>query len=200
MRDLDALRSFAARLTSELGKHGTRPTRASGEALAGYLDVLDGRKEIGLDRLKCALSDTRLADHAPGMRAVALRLLLEALGVAGDARTGLATADWALALGDGDRLWEGEFRRLRAVFLSALGSRGDEVESELARALEVARRQGALLFELRAAASLLRHRLADDSGGDVVGARARLKAIADRFVEGHETPDLRDAAALLFQG
>jgi hypothetical protein len=64
----------------------------------------------------------------------------------------------------------------------------------------VASRQGARLFELRAAASLLRRRR--DAGDDrsVDEARSRLAAVLDAFPEGGGTPDLKEAAALLGRG
>ena len=83
-------------------------------------------------------------------------------------------------------LWEAEARRLRAEFLVALGAPQDEIEAELERALQTARRQGARALELRAATSLLRSapasrrragcargacRLADDSRRNARGTR-----------------------------
>jgi hypothetical protein len=55
----------------------------------------------------------------------------------------------ALTMGRGAELWEAEFRRLRAVFLTALGAPGGEVTAELERALTVARSQQARAFEQR---------------------------------------------------
>jgi hypothetical protein len=57
-------------------------------------------------------------------------------------------------MGGGTALWEAEFRRLRAGFLAALGAASQEVEAELERAIEVAQRQAARAFELRARANL----------------------------------------------
>jgi tetratricopeptide (TPR) repeat protein len=197
MRDAERLRAYTAMLKSEQGEHGTRPTQASSEALEGYLEVLDGREEDGKARIQRALADTRRADHAPGLRAHMVRVLLEACAVAGDARTGLAAADWALAWGDADRLWEAETRRLRAAFLAALGAPGAEIEAELGRALQIASRQGARLFELRTAPSLLRHRLEHGGGPGLHAARELLTNIVHRFVDGHDTQDVREAARLL---
>ena len=118
------------------------------------------------------------------------RLLLEACAAVGDAGTGLIAADRVLGL-DNVRTWESEARRRRGEFLAALG---DDGEAELRRALEVARRQGARLFELRAAASLLRRRL---DGGQDRPARAALAAVVEALPEGRDTPDLREALALL---
>ena len=67
-------------------------------------------------------------------------------------------------------------------------------ETKLLRAMEIARSQSALSWELRAATSLarlLRKR------GDLAGAIAMLRPVYSRFTEGFDTPDLRVAKALL---
>jgi hypothetical protein len=134
------------------------------------------------------------------MQAMVARVLLEGCVASGDARTGLVAAGRALGLDGRVRTWESEARRRRAELLAALGAPADEVEAELGLALEVARRQGARLLELRAAASLLRRRL--DTGDDrATGqARARLAAVVDLLPEGRDLPDLAEAAALLTRG
>ena len=62
------------------------------------------------------------------------------------------------------------------------------------RALEVARRQGARSFELRAAVSLSR---LWQAAGRHDEARELLAPIYERFTEGLDHPELREAAALL---
>lgn len=90
-----------------------------------------------------------------------------------------ALAERMLELGGTARLWEAEARRLRAEFLAILGASHEEVEAELERALTVARRQGAKMFELRTAMSLLRHRLARGDSPGVSAARGMLAALFD---------------------
>ncbi|MGK9166171.1 helix-turn-helix transcriptional regulator [Inquilinus limosus] len=65
-------------------------------------------------------------------------------------------------------------------------------EEDCRQALDLARRQGALSWELRAATSLaqLRHR-----SGEISGAHELLSSVYDRFTEGYETNDLRTARA-----
>jgi len=58
----------------------------------------------------------------------------------------------------------------------------------------VARRQGALAWELRAAMSLAQ---LWQGHGRAQEARTLLSGVAQRFTEGHATADLRQAAALL---
>ena len=125
------------------------------------------------------------------------RVLLEACLAAGDARVGLAAADRVLAAEDNVRTWEAEARRLRGEFLAALGAPVGEVGTALERAVATARRQGARMLELRAATSLLRHRLDGDPGGRGGKARDALAALVAAVSEGHDTPDLREALALL---
>lgn len=67
-------------------------------------------------------------------------------------------------------------------------------EEEFQEALNLAREQEALLWELRAARSLARLRLNQGRAGE---ARQLLAPVYDRFTEGFETPDLRAAKALL---
>ena len=61
-------------------------------------------------------------------------------------------------------------------------------------AIDVAREQGALFWELRAAMSLARLRVRQDRHYD---ARQVLSPVYDRFTEGFETADLRCARAIL---
>ena len=73
---------------------------------------------------------------------------------------------------------------------------GSVVEAErcLRTAIDVARRQSARLFELRATVSLARL-LRDTNRRDE--ARAMLAEIYNWFTEGFDTADLKDAKALL---
>jgi hypothetical protein len=113
------------------------------DALAGYVEVLDGRVPAGMARIQRSLDDPAEGEHAPGLHASMRRLLLAACAAAGDARAGLAAAHRALEAGEPVRTRESEARRLRGEFLAALGAPGEEVEAELRQALQVAGRQGA---------------------------------------------------------
>jgi predicted ATPase len=67
-------------------------------------------------------------------------------------------------------------------------------EDHFRQALDLARRQGALSWELRAATSLAR--LLRDQGRSA-DAMALLQPVYDRFTEGFDTADLKAAKALL---
>ena len=74
------------------------------------------------------------------------------------------------------------------------GRRRTLVEPCFQRALEIARSQGALAFELRAATALARQYAAQ---GRTADARATLAPRYEAFTEGLDTTDLRAARALL---
>jgi tetratricopeptide (TPR) repeat protein len=196
LRDLPAVRACTAELATRPGDLAL-PMRVVADALAGYVEVLDGRGTVGVARIRHALEDPAEAEHAPGMHAMIARVLLEACVATGDARTALAAADRLLGRDDKVRTWESEGRRRRGELLAALGAPGGDAEAELQRALEVARSQGAKLLELRAAASLLRRRLATDDDRSLHQARELLGAVVEAVPEGRDAPDLREALALL---
>jgi DNA-binding SARP family transcriptional activator len=197
MRDQDGIRQYTALLAEGPEEHGTRPTRLSTEVAIAYVDVLAGRAKTGIDRILRALNETGPSDPAPGMRAHQVRVLLEACVLAGDAKLGLAVADRALASEEGGRLWEAETRCLRAQVLAMLGAPAPDVEAELERALATARNQGAKMLELRAAVGLLRHRLKHGNGPAASQTRELLAEIVAALPERQDSPDLREAAALL---
>jgi DNA-binding SARP family transcriptional activator len=199
MREPERVRAYTASLNYDGLEHQWRPTQVNGIALNGYVCVLDGQTEAGIARIQHALTELGRADHAPGMRAYLVRLLLAACEVAKNERTGLAAAERALEMGGAARVWEAEARRLRAEFLAKLGAPAKDVRVELERALTVARRQGARSFELRAAVSLLSHRMERGDGPGAREAHDLLTAIVDCFPEGRDTRDLHEAAAILAQ-
>jgi DNA-binding SARP family transcriptional activator len=175
-----------------------RPTQVSGEAIGGYVEVLDGHKQHGIARLWRALDDPAEAEHAPGLHASVARLLLAACAAAGDPGAGLAAADRALGLGDHVRTWESETRRLRGEFLAELGAPTAEVDAQLERAFRLARRQGAKMLELRAATSLLRHRLGANHRR-VGQAQTQLASVVAELGGAAGTQDLRAASTLLMR-
>ena len=93
----------------------------------------------------------------------------------------------------GDRQFAPELRRIAGVALAAQGKLV-EAESSLQRAIEIARTQGARMWELRATATLAR--LLDQQGRRGQ-ARAMLAGIYGWFTEGFDIADLKDARALL---
>ena len=125
-----------------------RPTELGAAALGGYLDVVDGRVDEGIGRIRGVVDRCGSLNPAPGLLATLRRVLVAATEVAGDPEAALAAADEALNAG-GSRIWEAEIRRVRAQSMAKLGAPSDEVRAELARATDVARHQGAAGLERR---------------------------------------------------
>jgi hypothetical protein len=117
MDDQASLQRCAARLAGLV--HGTRPLRAGGAALAGYVDVLDGRIQRGLARCRQVIADEGDAPAAPGLSAALQRVLLAACLAAGDAGAALAAADRLLQMGGAACVWQPEARRRRDELLAA---------------------------------------------------------------------------------
>jgi predicted ATPase len=129
-------------------------------------------------------------------------LLAEAHGTAGQAEEGLATVAEALAFVDRteERFYEAELHRLKGELTSQSQAAGQkskvekEVEDCFQKAIEIGRQQRAKSWELRAATSLAR---LWQQQGKQAEAHELLSDIYNRFTEGFDTKDLKDAKALL---
>jgi predicted ATPase len=140
------------------------------------------------------------ATGAKVARPINLCLLADAYAKTGQPGEGLEVLDEALdAVNDtGEGWWEAELHRLRGELLRAqrAGQVGAEGKAEacFGQAIEVARRQEAKSWELRATTSLARLRKGQ---GRTDEARQVLAHIYGWFTEGFDTPDLKEARALL---
>jgi predicted ATPase len=124
-----------------------------------------------------------------------MALVAVAYETAGQIDEGLALVDDALQIVErtGERLLEAELLRRKGQLLLRQGH--SEAAEELYRkALSIAREQEAKLWELRAAVSLARLRRDQDRRAE---ARDLLAPIYGWFTEGFDTPDLKEAKALL---
>lgn len=93
-----------------------------------------------------------------------------------------------------DHIWDAEVDRVAGTVLLAKGASALEVEARFRKAIDLARQQDAKSLELRAAIDLARLWIGQGKGAD---ARMMLVPIHAWFTEGFDTPDLREAAALL---
>jgi DNA-binding SARP family transcriptional activator/tetratricopeptide (TPR) repeat protein len=108
---------------------------------------------------------------------------------------GLDLVNEALPKTESDRYWcDADLHRLRGDLLLAQGVAAVEVEAAFRQAMQIAQKQQAKLFELRAATSLARLWL---NQGRSQEAHSLLTPIYEWFTEGLETPDLENARALL---
>jgi predicted ATPase len=114
----------------------------------------------------------------------------------GDVRLALALCTYARerAQRTEDHIWEAELHRIEGEVRRIAGHAPTEVEECLDRALDVSQRQGAKIFELRAATALAR--LWRDEGRGVE-SRDLLAPVYGWFTEGFDTLDLIDAKSLL---
>jgi hypothetical protein len=196
-RDDDRVRAFAADIQQASHQQESIQSRIGANAIAAYVDVLDGRSDKGVARVLTAINELCGTSHAPGMHVALGRILLEACVRTNDPRHGLATADRTLASAGSVQVFEAEVRRLRAHFLAALGAPLDDIMTELARAETVARGQGAIAFEIRIGLDLARYgrRWRDEARTEA--ARRQLAELLAMRSHWGSNPDILEATALL---
>jgi DNA-binding winged helix-turn-helix (wHTH) protein/predicted ATPase len=186
----DAAVAFASKngfptfaLLGGLVRAGVRAVEEPGEAAANAVrDVTDAARDAGV-----------LLFHVYG----------HGLQARGWARAGfpdraLATIREGLRWAEetGERFYEAEMHRLEGDIRRQIGGKDavSEAEACYRRALAVARRQQARSWELRSALSLA---AAHASRKGTERARQIVRKVLSSFAEGFETPDLRDARAVL---
>jgi predicted ATPase len=171
--------------------------RAIGRGHQGLIAVKRGDSLAGLALLRAAGEEIGPARPAYRFHTFAGDMA-EAMAQAGQVAEGLAAIDEVSAwVEHSDERWLApELLRIRGEMLRLQDAPGAAAaaEAQFRQALETARPQGALAWELRAATSLAR--LLRD-GGRAAEARALLQPLHDRFTEGFDTADLKASGALL---
>jgi predicted ATPase len=177
-------------------KHSLNPYSAVGTGYRGELCVLRGDGTTGVKLLSEALE----ALHAARYELVTTTLMIslaQGLALTGDWQEAERTIEHTLHLVEtnGDLLYMPEVLRTKATIL-ARGGDGDlaRAEDNFSLAIECARRQAALSWELRAATSFAALRQAQGRPDE---AREILAPVYARFSEGYGTRDLVQARALL---
>ena len=195
-REPDAVVEHSRALRSLADEHGLPFYQALAEILAGCAAIQHGAEAKAVECLNRGIEAWRnldsglalpwfLGEFAAGLSSIGR--YDEALEVVHDA---LSRSEES-----GERQFAPELHRIAGMALLRQGNLA-EAESFLRRAIEIARTQGARMWELRAATGLAR--LLGDSGrrGE---ARAILIEIHNWFSEGFDIADLKDAKALLDQ-
>lgn len=172
--------------------------RTVGNIFRGWALAQQGRAVEGVTQMREGLG-TRQTIGATVTDPYFLALLAEGYGRSEQPEEGLKILAEALAAVDksGVRFYEAELYRLKGELLLAQASKWhavQEAEGCFRQAIAVARRQQAKWLELRAAISLSR---LWQQQGKRDAARHLLAEVYGWFTEGYETPDLREAKALL---
>jgi predicted ATPase len=197
-REAPAARESAEAAAAIAAEHGISLWQTVGLVMSGWALVEHDQADSSIARIRRGLADwaaTGGGTHRP----YHLALLAEALGRAGQTEEGLGALAEALTLAHrtGEGFHAAELHRLRGEFLlrqdSAEGA-GREAEACFRQALTIARQQQAKSLELRAMMSLTR---LYQRQGRQAEARPVLAECYGWFTEGFDTPDLREARALL---
>jgi predicted ATPase len=194
--DLDETERTIGRLVHHAEKHALGPYHAVGLALRGELAVKRG-DFAGVEALRHNMDVLRTERHEllQTVFATALAQGLAGAGQFGDAIEAIDLALGMTARNGGASCDLPEILRVRGQLLVSKPA-PDEEEGErcLLEALDCARRQKALSWELRAATTLARFRA---NRGRAVEARELVMSTYQRFTQGFQTADLLAAKAFL---
>ena len=197
--DLDAAERYCAALLDHTERHPIRLWNLWARCFKGIVMVKRGDIAAGLEVLRSELGRAGEARFLPRFL-LSHGELAACLGEAGEVAQGLATVDEALGRCEArdERWYVAELLRIKGeLLLRETEHRSiSAAEQCFGDALELARRQGALFWELRSALSLARLRIGQDRRGD---ARAVLAPAYEKFAEGFGIADLRHAGAMLEQ-
>jgi predicted ATPase/transcriptional regulator with XRE-family HTH domain len=179
-------------------EHGLLFYGAMAQVVRGWALIGRGNDEHAADQIRQGL-DAWQHTGAQLMRPHFLAVLSEACAPAGPEDQGLRILDEALAMtrSSGERMYEAEIHRLRGERLLRGARRDADVraaETCFEQALDTARLQEALSLELRAAVSLARLRRKRVRH---VLVRDLIAPVYERFEQGFDTVDLREARGLL---
>ncbi len=169
---------------------------ARADVACGWLLAKEGKLE-GIAIIRDAMA-TVAATRFGINRSVFGAMLAEACAAVGQIDEALSAVDEVLPFTQTEeRYYEAELNRLRGEFLLMRGNteRGT-AEDCFRNAIDIAKKQEAKSWELRATTSLARLLATQGNRDD---ARAMLADIYNWFTEGFETADLKDAKALLDQ-
>jgi predicted ATPase len=192
--NLRALDDWAGQLIAVATEQGFPHWRGEGTVYRGWAKVKNREVAEGISLLRSGASAYR-ATGAETFMPHYIALLAGACEISGQIEEAGTLLDDALQIVErtGERWFAAELNRHKGQLLLRQGH--SEAAEELYRkAFSIAEEQGAKLWELRAAASLARLRR---DQGRRPEARNLLAPIYSWFTEGFDTPDLKEAKALL---
>ncbi len=192
LRDVAGARALADKAIQITTEWGFSVLRAEATVVRGWCTVQEGRIDEGLAALRAAFDDYVTSGQRLGTTAYGIQVA-EAYLAAGDIAAATAVLDAALVFvaETGERLYEHEIHRLKGECVLASAHTGAKAEAarHFERAIAVAAKASALLYELRATASLCR-----------IGrrpARDRLTSLVALFGPDDDCADVRAARAML---
>ena len=195
--DLVAAERAVAMLNDLTASQDSAQWKILGRCLKGWLLIRHGEAATGSALLRTGLEACERSGQTTCYPEF-LGALAEGLAGVGQITEAIASVETALARVErgGDLWYLAELLRLKGELL--VQEAGDQsisvAEKCFIRALDVARQQGALFWELRSALGLARLRVRQGRGNDV---RPILAPVYDKFTEGFETADMRAARAML---
>jgi len=190
--DRETVNRMAPRLRHLSEKYNFPPMRAHALMVSGWACTFGTQSDAGLAMMEAEYP--RASAIGPLYRYYAA-ILADARERAGRVADALELAQWALGTvtEPGVGMLVPELHRLQGVCLLRLGS-ADEAMRSLQTAFDVARQQGAALFELRAALSLMK---AGAARGRAAEGQQSLRAICADLPPEFDAPELADARRLL---
>jgi predicted ATPase len=195
-RDPVRVATLVAEWLPTVSEFGSSLGVANATMMNGWAKVMVGNSEVGLAELRDGLDRWR-STGSKTWGSIRLGRAAAAFIHAGDAEQGAALLTEAIEVmgSNGERWYEGELLRLQGIVLSVHSLRRTAApDACFERAVEVARSQGAGMFELRAVMALARMQCAPEQRKQ---RTALLGSIYDGFTEGFDTPDLKEARSLL---
>ena len=197
-REVACAKEQAEAVMTLSNEHGFIHTLSVGMIKRGWAVARQGAVAEGIKQLHQGLAAERDTGTVLSLSHY-LAMLAEAYKLGGQGEAGLHVLADALVHLDnaGERYFEAELHRLKGECLlvqTAKRCKEREAEECFLQALDIARCQQAKSLELRAAMSLGRLR---QQQGRHAEAHQILAQIYGWFTEGFETPDLREAKALL---
>jgi tetratricopeptide (TPR) repeat protein len=192
LREPEQAAVLAAQAIATADEHGFRYTGWLVRIYHGWAQAQLGHPEEGTSLIREALASCRADGSLLGVP-LYLTLLAEAQVMGGALAESLRTLDEALNFNPDERFWRPETLQVRGEIRRRQGE-AELAEADFRDAIALAREMSAKAWELRAATSLAR--LWRDQGKRAE-ARDLLAPVYGWFTEGFDTPDLKDAKALL---
>jgi predicted ATPase/DNA-binding winged helix-turn-helix (wHTH) protein len=193
--DLTAAGHYVDMLLDQSARHLLRRWSTFGRCYQGILVIQRGDFESGIQLLRATLAESTTAESVARLSAFIISATSRHAGQIAD---GLPAIEEAIVRSEltEERWLIAELLRVKGETLLWRGAPGAAAvaEGHFRRALDLARQQGALSWELRAATSLAR--LWRDQARSKA-AHELLAPVYDRFTEGFTTADLRAAKSLL---